>query len=369
MKLSENNKILYVTRIIKDENHIFKKVQAQCDALCNIGFDVDIIYLNKEFKIYFNDNYKYDLNNNLGIHIYFFSKLQSIIDFEKYSIIYIRSPFVFNQISYLRFLSQANKSNCKVVIEIPTYPYFKELKSLGQKIIFFSEKLFSYFLKHYVSLILYSGNKLELIHQIKCKQLHNVLSYEKTPTANKGTNKNIIKLIAVSGCMVYHGYERIIKGLYKYYKEKPSIIVELHVVGDGPELKKYRAFTDRLKLNNHVFFYGSLYGEKLDELYNGKNIGVSCLGMHRIGLNTGSPLKTAEYASRGFPIIIGYNDLLFSRKNFVFKVDANEDPIDINEIVKWYLSGDFKSNEIRDFIIHLTSWEKQYQKIFNKTFS
>lgn len=358
-------KILYITRIINGKNHIFEKIIAQCDGLKNIGFDVDIVYINEKYKLCFNDSIIGKLNSRIGIQLRFFNKISHKLFLKQYDLIYIRNPFVLNQISYLNFLKSAKNEKCKIILEIPTYPYDLEIKDFWGKIIFLNEKLFKSKLKKYISQILYSGNDYGDIYGIKCKQLLNVVNAGQIPVSKSKFKKNSIKLLGVSSCNDYHGYDRIIEGLYLYYKNYSEIDVEFHIIGNGPEYNKYLNLINNYSLDRHVKVHGKIYGDKLNNLFDNIDIGVSCLGMHRIGLNSGSPLKSAEYAVRGIPFLLAYNDSFFSGQDFCFNVPANDTPVIIQDIVYWYLSKKFDHNEIRDLSVKNISWEKQFETIIS----
>lgn len=357
-------KILIVTRIVKGKDHIFQKIIAQSEALHNIGFAVDMIYINENYDLYFNEKVIINLRSRIGIQLFFFSYINSKISLDKYAWVYLRNPFLINQISYIRFLHRMKANGAKLILEIPTYPYKDEIAGFSQKSIYYTEISFSFLLKRYLTKVLYSGNRKDFIYGVEAIQLANVGDTKKMPLASNKFSNNKIVLISVSGCMIYHGNDRIIEGLHNYYKKNNNIDVEFYIVGDGPYLNEYKQLVDQYKLNHVVHFFGALYGKETDQLFNEANIGISCVGMHRIGLKEGSPLKTAEYALRGMPIVLGYNDLSFSNCNFCYNIDQTDEPIDINKLISWFIKNEFNKEDIRKFVIDNVSWEKQFEKIF-----
>lgn len=355
--------MLFVTTLIRGVDLILDKVISQCDSFRNLGYDVDLLFVGNDYELYFNNKVISHLHSKIGLQIHFFNKILNNIQLEHYSILYIRNPFVINQISYLHFLQVAKKKNCKILLEIPTFPYKLELTNFQSKFIHYAEKIASNLLKRYVAIILYSGDKRESIYGIKCTQLFNIGNIKSFPIVLSSFNGNVIKLIGVSSCSIYHAYERIIDGLYRYNIKKPNIIVEFHIVGTGPYHDKYVDLVNEYSLENFVFFHGQLFGESLDTLFNTMHIGISSLGMHRIGLTAGSPLKTSEYAARGLPFVLSYDDLVFSTQTFCHEVSGDEQAIDIKELVCWYTSNRFVNKHIREFTLKNVSWEKQYENI------
>lgn len=363
--MNYRNKILFVTTLIKGVDLILDKVKSQCDSFRNLGYDVDLLFVGNDYELYFNNKVIAQLHSKIGLQLLYFNKMLKNTQLEHYSIIYIRNPFVLNQISYLHFLQIAKKINCTILLEIPTFPYKLELTNFQSKIIHYTEIMFSNLLKRYISIILYTGDKCESIYGIKCTQIFNIGNVKSFPLSLSSFNCSVIRLIGVSSCSIYHAYERIIGGLYRYYQKSPIIVVEFHVVGIGPYLDKYLNLVREYSLENYVFFHGQLLGESLDTLFNNMHIGISSLGMHRIGLAAGSPLKTSEYAARGLPFVLSYSDLIFSSQNFCHVVPGDEQAIDIVELVDWYIFNRFDNSFIREFTLNNVTWEKQYAKILN----
>lgn len=362
-------KILFITTLISGVDLILDKVISQCDSLRNLNYEVDLIFVGNKYELCLNNQVISSLHSKFGLQLLFFNKILKNIHLENYSIVYIRNPFVLNQISYLHFLQLAKRNKCKIILEIPTFPYRLELTNIQSKIIYYNEKLTNIFLKRYVTLILYSGDKFNSIYGINCVQLFNIGNVNSFPLSSSIFGGKVLKLVGVSSCSIYHAYERIIDGLYSYYKNNPTIIVEFHIVGYGPYHDKYADLIKKFGLEKSVILHGKLYGKNLDSLFDEMHVGISSLGMHRIGLSAGSPLKTSEYAARGLPFILAYKDLVFSEQIFCYEVSANEQPVDIEKFVRWYISNELNNKHIREFTLNNVSWEKQYNKILTSILS
>lgn len=365
-------KALYITRIIKGKNHIFNKIEAQSKGLEELGYDIDLCWVSSDYKIFLNDNEIGYLNNNYQLQFNFFRNINRVIQGSNYDLIYIRNPFIINQLSFLRFLKNNRNSDNKILLEIPTYPYYLEMRGLKSKSIYFLEQMIKGQLKKYIDCVLYSGNNFEKIYGINAIQLYNIGDTDEIRMKKESYDfdNKVTKLIGVSGCSIYHGYDRVILGLRDYYiiKETDTSLndVEFHIVGDGPCLAYYKELVEKFDLTQQVIFHGSKYKEELDPLYDGKNIGVSCIGMHRIGLQHGSPLKTGEYGCRGLPIVLGYQDQLFSNRDFTYQIQGDDSPVDIRDLLEWYKNRTFTTESIRKFTLDNVSWKKQLENIIKQ---
>ena len=102
----------------------------------------------------------------------------------------------------------------------------------------------------------------------------------------------------------WHGYDRMIKGLYNYYQNNNNFPVFLKFIGDGPEKQKLMFLVEKLKLQQYVSFKGKVDGKELDVHFDGMHIGIDVLGMFRRGFNESSSLKAREYCARGIPLFL-----------------------------------------------------------------
>ena len=110
----------------------------------------------------------------------------------------------------------------------------------------------------------------------------------------------------------------------------------LSIVGDGPAANGLRALTRDLGLEDVVRFDGMHSGAELDALFANADLALSSLGMHRLGLHRSSSLKAREYCARGIPFVIASDDPDFPEGvPFVYRVAADESPIDVAAVVEF----------------------------------
>ena len=187
--------VLFITTLIQGKDLILDKVFAQCEGIKDIGLNVDLFFVNQEYKLCRNGICIEDLYSRLGVQTLFFNKLLKSVRLADYSLVYIRNPFVANQISYFHFLHFAKKSKCKIILEIPTYPYEFELTSIKSKIVFCIESIANIFLRKYIAMIVYSGDKRLLIHGIKCTSLSNVGNLKGFSISKSKFENGILRLV------------------------------------------------------------------------------------------------------------------------------------------------------------------------------
>jgi glycosyltransferase involved in cell wall biosynthesis len=136
----------------------------------------------------------------------------------------------------------------------------------------------------------------------------------------------------------HHGYERIIKSIYRYYKNGGTRNIVYYCIGFGKELNKYKNLVSLYKLENHVIFPGEKNGEELDKYYNIAHIGLDFFGGYKENLNFISSLKTIEYLSRGIPVATGINVNVFDKNpcNFYIQFANDSSEINIEDLFRFY---------------------------------
>jgi glycosyltransferase involved in cell wall biosynthesis len=259
-------------------------------------------------------------------------------DFFSYDYIYVRRIIPLNY-SFIKLLKTIRKKNnvCKIVYEIPTYPYDKEHKKLKGKMCLFIEKIFRTKLKKYIDKIITLSND-DIIFGIPTIKIVNGINCTDIKIRKPTISFDIINLIAVAQFARWHGYDRLIEGLDKYYEKKESCRnLYIHFVGDGPEVNNLRNLVQQLNLDKYIIFHGALFGEELSNIFDKADIAVSSLGCHRIGIFLGSFLKSREYLARGIPMISSTKvDILPSGFEYCLYVPEDESPIDMQSILNFY---------------------------------
>lgn len=147
-------------------------------------------------------------------------------------------------------------------------------------------------------------------------------------------SKKEVSFLFLSGSRNYwHGIDRFLKGLQIY---KGNVCIKLTIA--GPVYEEYMHYSYP-NPNIDVQFISAVDGPELDRLFDIHHIGIGSLALHRMRLKEASVLKVREYIARGIPFIIGYEDTdlegVVKFSPYYFKVTANEEPVDIELILKF----------------------------------
>ena len=248
--------------------------------------------------------------------------------------------------------------NSKVVLEIPTHPYGSELlKNKEMWPFFFKDIIWRKNAVKYVDRIVTFSEDDYIWGIPTIKSQNGIVVDDITPITETDDHNEVIRMIAVAMMQPYHGFERLIKGLYIYYKSGRKRHVKLKMVGYGPELENYQNLVKELGLADKIVFTGKLSGDELDLAYDGCDLAIGSMGGYKIGIDCFSSIKLGEYLAKGLPVITGARTLVFDKYgsdyNLNFPNDSSE--IDVDKIVAFYDSlycGKKKSlvhREIREF--------------------
>lgn len=257
---------------------------------------------------------------------------------------------------FLLFLKKLKEKQIKTILELPTYPYDGELSNNYVKM---EDAYYREQLKEYIDIIATYTNDSK-IWGITCINLKNGIDIENIPLNTRKSKKNIISFIAVSSMAIWHGYERILEGMYQYYKENGTYKIFLRFIGEGGEENYYKSLTEKYKLKPFVTFCGKMLGKELDKIFEQSDLAVGSLGMYKTGISEGNPIKGAEYCARGIPFIYGYNDTRFSQaQEYVMQVSNDEQAVNINTVIDFYekiISKKDYQKIMRDYAIENLTW-------------
>jgi glycosyltransferase involved in cell wall biosynthesis len=273
---------------------------------------------------------------------------------------------------FLYFLHKVKKKFKKIIYEIPTYPYDDELSRLGviSKFYLFLDKISRTLLKKYIDLIVNYG-EFKQIFGIKSLPIINCIDVEQVDYTGFKKESKKINFIGVAQFTQAHGYDRLIEGIFRFYKDSKNskYDVTFDIIGTAPQphiTEHYTNLISKYNLSEKITLHGALFGQQLTNLFRKANFGVGALAMHRINLKNGSILKVREYFARGLPFVIAYDDIAIRDvPQYYYSAPADNSPIDIKAMIEWYEQINFDGHEMRSLAIERFSWEKQFKKIFD----
>lgn len=244
--------------------------------------------------------------------------------------------------NYLRFWKNVKKRfpNCRIIIELFTYPYDKDdFGKWNAWPFYLKELLYRPKLRRYVDrFVTYTEDK-EIFGIPTIKSL-NGINVDSIPQAAGEFQEGRITLIGVAFMQRHHGYERIIEGLHDYYRGQGAreYRVELRLVGDGPEKPLYQELVRKYRLEEYVHFYPTMSGEELDRLYDASDIALVSFGMYKAGFyGKLGALKSRECLAKGMPLVTGCEIDVIPEEYPYAKVFPNDNStVDIGEIIALY---------------------------------
>ncbi len=354
-----------------ESNGISKKIRYQIDALRQGGLDVRTCYYEVRpdgHRCWMVDG---TLLADLGSGLV--AKLRKRMDFspilrymerEEIEAIYIRTYHNANPFT-IRLVKRLKARGIDTILEIPTYPYDQEYQSRSEKLQLAIDRLFRHRFCRYIDRIVTFSDDTEIFGRPTLRisngiDFRHIALRHEPPSARDG-----LHLIAVAEIHFWHGLDRLVEGLGRYYSRQPDYPVYVHLVGplSGPrEEQEILTPLHRYGLEQVVTLHGPLHGAELDALFDRCHLAIGSLGRHRSGITSIKTLKNREYAARGFAFVYSESDADFDHQPYVWKVPADESPIDIAQLVEFYRQQSLSPPAIRSSIAHL-AWSEQMQPI------
>lgn len=285
---------------------------------------------------------------------------------EKYKIsrIYIRHYSTDRQ--DILFYERMNEMHVKVVVEFPSL--LDSLSMVDSKIVVTEDQHYRNLMYKYVKCCT-TYHKVDSAYGIPCITLVNGVDLGEQPLKKYRERDGRIILLAVATFSKWHGYERVIEGLHKYYQEGGKRNIIFNLAGKGGQLDYYEHLVNQYELQGHVNFCGELYGKKLDEIYDESDIAIGSLGFYKTNTMSGAPIKLREYCARGIPFIYGYDDISFnSNMYYCRRVSNDATPLVMDEIADFYdfiYDGRNFMKDMRQYTITNLTWETILQPVIN----
>lgn len=354
---------------------ITKKVLSQISSLREMGYQVYYtgytsdgvaIFDNEDQKV-FHEKYWFN-SDKLNRYLRRWKLLVTAKKFVSstdlsFELSYLR--FHFFDGSYLRLLKKLKENGSKIIVEAHSYPY-RSKKINPFLLTHIIDIIYEPFIRKYIDLVAAISNKKEIWG---CKTVHidNAIDINEVKLQNKKeAHKNEIRLICVSNERYYHGYKKLIRGLYEYYKTNGERNITINFVGEYKESTKI--LVQELGLDEHIFFSGKKYGSELEEAYNNADLGVGAFTA-RAGEQFGSSIKTKEYFAKGLPFINGWKEYSFDDSYpYVKRFPLNVDNIDFNKVEEFYDTIKSDKNmqlNMRNFAKENFTWLKQFEKVIS----
>lgn len=377
MDLNGKRIFLYMN-FFKDDYSIgiTKKIHAQIKTLRQMGLDViytsyvedgAVIVDNCEQIIY---KKKFPVANaRFKRYARRFLLLSTVVDYLKNTKVKLDFAYLrwhtFDKL-FLKMLCQLNKCGAKCIVEAHAWTPNRVAESMIARYQIFNDNRYSKFAKDYVSLVA-GMSEYDNIWGIKTVKIDNAIDLESISPRSWIKNESDIRVVSVSNERIYHGYDRLIKGLKNYYDNGGTRKIEVDFV--GVNLVETKKLVHELGMDEQFHFHGKQFGRALDEIYDHSDLGIGALAHHRVGMFAGSSLKTKEYFAKGLPFIYGWKEPAFDETYpYALKIELCEDPLDMEQVIDFYDSikdDDAMLTNMRTFAQEHYSWEKEFQKVFD----
>lgn len=393
--MDSQKKILYISNVDLSGRFIpgvVEKIKGQAAAFRRNGFVMDLLYPTNEgvlviekadgsiltFKganpFYTNKG----LIHKLFLHLRLawmgninFKYCEETVIASAYDGFYLR--FYLPGHGLIRFLKKikSKKKKTRLLLEYPTLNVKQIIKNdLARRVSYFFNEGRIRKLNRFADYIVTLTKDKELFGR-PAVFMPNGLDLTSINVLKKPDLVNTVVLLGVaSDCAHYHGYDKIIKGLYAYKKSGLMPAVHFRIVSSllGHNIEYLRNLTLEYGLENEVVFLDSMDRKELAKQYQEVHIGVGTLALHRVGLMDNYSLKHREYAAFGLPFIMSKGDDVFEQSPFVMTVERDEEPINIQALVEFYkgiyeMKSEYTS-AFRASMANRITWDAQLKDVF-----
>lgn len=282
----------------------------------------------------------------------------------KLDFLYIRRP-LYSSKEFLRFLAKARSANpgIKIVVEIPTYPYDKELSSPVTFFALRKERKYRQYWKKFVDGIA-DFSQHDEIFGIPTLPIRNGVNLKSiSPRLPHGDSRDAIEGIFAASFGPWHGADLLIEGLYRYYEKGGKRDIVIHLAGGGSLIDELSSQVNTRGLERHVLIHGPLSRSELDCLYDKCTIAFDSLALHRRGQECllSSSLKSREYLAKGIPsVYAGTIDLFKDEKpDFTLELPSEEKPLDFQKVVDFH-DALYKKEAEEDLILRIRHYAEEW---------
>lgn len=255
-------------------------------------------------------------------------------EFDGADFLYIRQ--VYHDAAFVRYLRAIRRANphMKLIYEVPTWPYLAETRVTPASAPFARKERRNgpRAAKYCDRIVTFYGQ--EEIWGRTCIKLLNGYDFSRVRLPGR-TLGATIHILSVAANAFWHGYDRFLEGLGRYYAGGGTADIHYHLVGDI--LPAYEKLVREHGLQDHVTLHGRLYGEALEALYGQCTLGIDILGGHRKDYPVSSTLKSREYGAWGLPLVTSSPvDFMEPDCPWQLLVPYDDSPVDIEGVLEYH---------------------------------
>lgn len=251
---------------------------------------------------------------------------------------YIRRDLMtLNRLLTIRKIRKRNPK-AKILYEIPTYPYKKEMKKRWIDYpLWWKDQVYMPILHRYVDRIV-TVSKDEILFGIPTIQMINGINLNTIRPIKPISEDGAIHIVAVAMFCWWHGYDRLIQGLGEYYTSGGERLIVLHLIGDGPFTTEFAILAKRHGISDKVIIHGYKTGIELDEIYDHCHLGIISLATQDKDIYIHSTLKSREYLAKGLPTIATGMTDIFIGTDYPYNLELPKETnsVNIQSIISFY---------------------------------
>jgi len=336
---------------------IRKKVWAQIESFENKGINTYILYNHNGLNKCLCYNNKKMKKFVAFTQQEYFDIVFNILVEEKISVLYVR--YIMASYELLKFYKRIKENlHIKLIVDFPTYPYDEIFKNI-ERFTLIDDKKFRNEIKRYADFSVNYGSDNE-IYGINSISILNGIDVKKIPIRRISKSEDF-RIVCVSSICKWHGFDRIIVGLYEHKKNNKIPKTTFTIVGDGLELNTLKDLALKYDLEKEVNFLGNIEDEKqLKEIFDNADIAIGGIGLHRIGINKGGAIKNQEYCARGIPFVLSVKDFHFpDNVDYIKYISQDDTPVCIEELIS-FVNTNFNENlqkEMRKYAEDNFDWD------------
>lgn len=274
-------------------------------------------------------------------------------------VVYLRKPPVFDPRS-VRFMRRLRARGIRVVLEIPTFPYDRELiegsfqyrldRAARRKLADAVDRIATF--SHHAR-----------IYGVPCVRIDNAVDIASLPLAARSESAGV-RVTVVASLQRWHRLDRVLVMVLDAWRKGDYRIECLNIVGEGPESRALSRIVGEagLEAAHRVRFCGPLYGAELSAVFDRTDLAFGNLEeQNDRGLTNTKALKHREYAARGIPFVYGLADHSFSGSSYALRID--DGPLNLDSILSWYDGLSVTRADIRKDAMRF-NWTSQFRRVF-----